>query len=131
SKALDRLLVRGQDQLYSIKKVLVSHRRAVISGAGGFIDSHSPAAGEYWRLFNVTAWDEDNATTAHLYIEKSGALEAYFNIDIRAIPAYIRTQWHGNLLLAEGDVIRVLFTGALAADNCNIDITGHVMTLET
>ncbi len=125
-----RLQVRGEDQLFSIDKILISHRSAVISGADGWIDSHSPIAGEYWIVTNVVAWDEDNANTAHHYIAKSGAPEAHFHSITRAIAANEYTSWSGHLFLDEDATVRVLFTGGLAGDNCNIDVTGYVMTLE-
>ena len=131
SVATDRLIVRGDDQLFSFKERLISRREAVISGAAGFVDSNSPAAGQIWVVTNVGAADLTTATTEHRFYQRDGGLEACIHRQTEAFGLNGNSHWHGHIYLKEDDEVRVFFAGALAGDTCRVDLTGYIMTLET
>ncbi len=126
-----RLHVRGEDQIFSYKGRLASHSRGAISGAGGYRDSKSPPEGEIWVVTNAVAYDRITATTNHLYGTMEGADFIAFHRQTEAFGVGIFSEYHGLLYLEEGDVARVYFTGALANDDCVVQLTGYIMTLET
>ena len=127
----DRLIVRGDDQLFSIQQPLIVHTSAVISGVDGFIESTAPGAGEYWVVTTASANNQTSPTTEHFYLVHRGAQFAYFYREAWAILAWIPTTWGGHVYLGEGDTVRVNFIGGLAGDTCVVELTGYVMTLET
>jgi len=126
-----RLIVRGEDQIFTYKGRLASHSRGTISGADGSYDSNSPPAGEIWMVTNAAAYDRTTATTSHLYCTPEGADLIVFRRQTEAFAVGIPSEYHGLVCLEEGDVVRVFFTGALAADDCVVQLTGYIMTLET
>lgn len=130
SVATDRLIVRGEDQFFSYKQNLGSRTSGVVSGAGGYLDSASPPAGLIWKITNVRSVDITSPTTSHVYMGRWGGVNYSFAEEVAALAAGGNAFYHGEMWLESGQVIRVYFTGSLAADNCEINLTGHVMTLE-
>ncbi len=131
SKALDRFLVRGMDQLYSLLGTLENQSTGPLSLNDGYRDSGPPAAGVFWKLTSLAATNTIRAVTrVHMY-RRTGALNYCFFDQVAALPAGDWAIWTGELWLAPTDVIRVYFTGALQADVCVLDSLGHVMTVET
>jgi len=126
----DRLVVRGADQLFSYNTSLLNRTVGVISGAGGFLASGSPAAGLVWKVTNVRAVDRTSATTAHEYVIFRAATTYDFEEVVAAMPALTNSFYHGEVWLEAGDLIRVYFAGGLVADTCWVELTGHVMTKE-
>jgi len=130
SSDTDRLLARGEDQLFSYKGTLSSYRTVPISGANGYIDSETPPAGEVWALSNIGAILTDRATTAHRYRFFRNATSYIIEDITAAIPTATWTRVRGDIFLEPGDVVRVYFIGGQAADTVRVDMTGHIMTLE-
>jgi len=126
-----RLQVRGEDQLFSMKGVLTSLKAGVISGAGGYYESDTPPAGEYWVVTGIAAADNTSPTTAHTYYLHHGADIAMFYDQLQAFATFQPSSWSGHAYLGPGDVIRAGFIGALAADACMVHLIGYIMTLET
>lgn len=131
SVANDRLIVRGEDQLFTIKGVLAFRTETAISGASGYIDTGSVPAGEYWVITTITAADQTTGPTAiAIYNSHDGAI-ACLHEEKRAFAATDRAMWSGHTYLDVDDVIRVYYVGAAAADTCRIEISGYRMTVET
>lgn len=130
SNDADRLIVRAEDQLFSINSDLKSNRQVVISGAGGFTDSEIVPAGEIWCVHNLGSIDTNNATTSHMYVILSGGTEYALYEDYAAHAAGIRAYQQRTFWLYPGDCIRVWWRGALAGDSCRIDLFGYIQSLE-
>jgi len=131
SKALDRLLVRGSDQLHSFHSVLAFETFGAISGADGYIDTPHVASGYLWHITRVSARDHTRPTTAMIFREyHDGAAQVFEQI----IQAFAASQWHAfpaEIWLDYDDWIRVNFTGGLAGDNVGITVFGELFTKET
>lgn len=126
----DALQVRGEDQLFSYQGALASFRAAVVSGAGGYIDSLPVPAGTIWKVTQVVARDQTSPITEiQWYAVIGGAVTAFGN-DIRAIAAGELVSVKCEVWLDATDTIRPYFTGSLAGDTCHVWLTGHEMTLE-
>lgn len=130
SVATDRLIVRGEDQLFSIAGLVSDSVAAVISGANGYIDSTPVGAGTYWVITNSVAWDATTATTRHTRDRRSGGVDYAFDAQYAAFGVGIRTTWSGLLFLGPTDVVRCAFLGGIAGDNCRLICTGYRMTIE-
>ncbi len=131
SKALDRILIRGMDQLHSFAGVLCSTRTALISGANGFVRSHLVPAGLIWHVTHIAAADLTNATTAHDYAIEHDLSGYAFHWDVAAFATGVHSQYPCNLWLDPSDDIYVTFVGGQAGDSCLVRLIGEIMTLET
>lgn len=125
-----RLEVRGEDQHFSFRERLASVRTAVISGAGGYLDSNAVTAGRIWKVTNIHAVDVVTATTMHTYMVQRGANFWYFYEPRAALVAGVPSFYHGELWLEPIDTVRVWFTGGLVGDTCIVTLTGYEMTKE-
>ncbi len=123
--------VRGEDQLFSIEKVVAQRVTAAISGPDGFVASLGCPAGRYWVITNVAAQDATSASTARHLTTVHDGTGIVFDAHRVAIAAGEWLAWHGHVFLDAEDVIRAYFIGGLAGDTCTIDITGYQMTIET
>ena len=130
SVATDRLIVRGEDQLFSYKGTLHEFRAAAISGADGYVDSQPAPAGEIWVVTNIVARDRTTATTEHEHQLFHDGGEVRFGHVLAAMAADIFSYWSGWIWLDPSDTIRVYFLGGLAGDTCHVHLTGYIMTLE-
>lgn len=130
SVALDRLQVRGQDQLLSIDAKLRQWVQSVPSGAGGYIETGAVPAGEYWVVTSIGVRDTATPLTAVLFYPWSDGQNMVVKHEVAAIAANIWTTWDGFIVLDDGDRIRCYLTGALAADLCQLSVMGYVMTVE-
>jgi len=131
SKALDRLLVRGMDQLFSFAAPLQWVRTGVISGAGGYLDSQPVSAGRIWHITRVVSTNYDSATTAHQLVSFHNAVGQLLGTETAAFPAGGHSYHNCDIWLDPADYIRVTFTGGLIGDNCAIRLFGFSMTQET
>jgi len=131
SVATDRLVARGQDQLFSFKGVLAKPRSAVVSDAGGYIDSDPCPAGEIWCVTNITAYDRTSPTTEHRFQLNHNGVRYGFGHEAAAFAAYDASYWGGQRWLDPDDTVRTYFIGSLLGDTCDVVLTGYIMTLET
>jgi len=131
SNALDRLLVRGMDQLFSFKAVLGTGAHDFISGNNGYLDSLPCAAGQIFCVTSIASKLLDRATTIHEYRLLHNAVSFRFGETRKAIAADQWVFWQGWKWIDPADVIRVYFTGGIAGDECWVILTGFNMTLET
>ncbi len=125
-----RVQVRGEDQLFSLKGLLVSRRAAVISGAGGFVDSATCPANEIWIVTTISVSDDTSPTTEHYADNRHPWATARINTDTQAFAAGQRSEWSGHTYLGHNGTIRANFVGGLAGDTCTVDLTGFIMTEE-
>lgn len=131
SKALDRLIVRGEDQLPSIKGVLCKAATAVISGDDGFILSPAVPPNTYWLITTAVARDDTTPVTEIRLSNLHDAVDYEIDSQLKAFAAGERHSWTGLTLLDPSDTIRALFIGGLAGDNVRLRLTGLTMTKET
>ena len=130
SIAADRLQVRGEDQLFSFKGVLVETRTAVVSGASGYIESIVVPAGEVWVVTTLVAHDSTSPLTSIYFQARHDGVNVEVYSEWGAFVAYQSAVWSGHTYLDPGDTIRAGFAGSLVGDSCILDITGYRMTLE-
>jgi len=130
SVATDRLLVRGEDQLFSFKGVLANTRNAAISVANGYVDSQPVPANTIWCMTNFKAFNNTSPTTAHIYELNHDGARYGFGDEVAAFAAGGPSYWSGFLWLDPSDTIRVYFIGGLVGDTCYVVLTGYIMTLE-
>jgi len=131
SKALDRLLVRGEDQLDSYKAVLTKKTSAIVSGANGFIDSPPVPPNTVWIVAAAASMDITSPITRNEMYQDHDGSRYCFHSETLAFPAGQRSTWHGLLWLDPSDFIRFYFTGAQAGDSCEATTLGKQFTLET
>jgi len=131
SIATDRLIVRGEDQLFSFKGVLGITGEAVISGANGYIESIAVPAGEIWVVSTILARDNTSPTTRIILVNRHDGASITVNDEIRAFGALDWSVWGGHTYMDQGDVVRASFIGGQAGDTCRIDVSGYRMTVET
>lgn len=125
-----RIQVRGKDQLISYLASLLSKTTGVVSGAGGYLESAAVPAGELWHVTHVACRDVTTATTKHLYTVVRGAIGHNFFEQTAAFGIGQRSYMLTDLWMEEGDVIRCVFTGSAALDQCDVGLLGHTMTKE-
>ncbi len=123
--------VRGEDQLFSYNRALLTARQVAVSGADGYVDSDTPAAGDIWCPTTVHARDLSNATTGvEMQIRRGAAnFEIHAELKAAAIDEWYSLQCH--IYLHPNDVVRCYFLGSLVGDICKVTLTGYIMTLET
>jgi len=130
SMDMDRLMVKGEAQLWNYAGSLASTREAIISGANGYVESNAPPAGQIWCVQHIVTKDATSPTTAHdVRYNRAGTI-ANIDLQTRAIAANEKLYFHQPVYLDPGDVLRVVFVGALAGDSCRVDLQGSIMTLE-
>jgi len=127
----DELVVRGENQLFSFYGMLANQRSATISGAGGYVDSNSPATGEIWVVTNIIAINYTAATTTHGYSVWVNEQLTGFHRQTEAFGIGVHSMWNGHLYLTKPAVVRVYFVGATAGNTCQVHLTGYVMTKES
>ena len=131
SRSLDRLIVRGEDQHFSIKGVLAVRSSGNPSGADGYLESPGVPAGEYWIVTTVAAMDNTTALTGIEIHNRHNAINYALREEVRAIAIGEYASWGGHTYLDVDDVIRVYYPGCLAGDTVYLQITGYRMTVES
>lgn len=124
----DLLLARFQDQAFTYKGGLRKRYWAVVSGAGGYIESVAVPAGEVWMVQSIAVYDYDSATSGVRFIVYSGEAAYTLYQTLEAAGAGVRTYLNQEVLVATGDKVRVQFDGSLATDTCSLQFLGYVMT---
>lgn len=126
----DRLVVRGEDQLFSFAGPIDSVTTGQPSGASGYKDSHPVPAGQIWVVTTVAARDRSAALTHTVIAVRHAGFDVTLKGELRAIAQWEWVSWSGTTYLTEGAVIRVTFSGCGAGDTVDVHTNGHVMTLE-
>lgn len=129
--ATDRLIVRGEDQLFSFKGVLALFVGAVISGAEGYIGTFVVPDDEIWVVTTTQGWNNTTAVAAIRFENVHNAGRTPYHQEQKAFAISERSTWGGHTYLDPGDTVRVYFIGGLAGDACEMAVTGYIMTLET
>jgi len=130
SVATDRLQVRGEDQLVSVRGVLQSYLLGTITGADGYIESAAVPAGRIWVVTTIASRNSSRDLTGMGFRVYDGAVTYPIYEDRRAIVNGEYASWSGHTYLEAGDTIRVQHQGAQDGDGANVTLTGHVMTVE-
>ncbi len=125
-----RLVVRGENSLFSFNNMLVVTNTAVISGAGGCVDSVTPPAGQIWAVTNALAVDGTTPTTEQQYFIRIGGANELLQYATAAFAAGRYSVYKGRFWLVPGTVLRVYFIGGLVGDTCAVRLIGHSMTIE-
>jgi len=131
SKALDRLLVRGEDQLLSFKDVLALEVNAPLEGTHGYIDSPPIPEGQIWHITNIAARDATGLTTQHAPILIQGTDTIELGAEARDFETWSASRWTGNVFGVYPGHVRVRIDGGQDQDNCYLWICGRRITLET
>lgn len=131
SKALDRLLVRGMDQLHSFNTALGNTRSLPLVGNDGYTESQPCAAGQIWHVTTCYVVNITSATTRLVLQTRRGAADYHFHRELLATAANEPWSWSGHTWLLPTDTIRAFLIGGLNADSCRFRLTGEIMTLET
>ena len=126
----DKLIVKGQDQLFSFKSGVADKSQGAPSAAGGYRESTAVPVGAIWVITQIAAFDNTTANTIHNYYLYRGG--AYYDLyELRATIAIgQRSSLHSQIYMIADDTIRVMFTGSLAEDVCILAISGYSMTAE-
>jgi hypothetical protein len=131
SVATDRLVVRGEDQLFSLKGVLAVSTSGNPSGANGYIESPAVPEGEYWVVTNVVIRDNNTALTSVRFRLRHDGNEYDFGGVTKAVVAGECVPWNNVMYADESDTIRAYLAGCAAGDTCYIWVTGHRVTVES
>jgi len=124
------LIVRGEDQLYSIKAPLAQVTSETLTAAEEWVVGAACPANELWKVTNITLRDMTRATTGHIYGGIVAGIGVTLGSDIRDLPIESPSQWRGEIWLEEGDYIQGAMFGSQADDECYLYVVGHRMTLE-
>jgi len=131
SVAADRVLVRGSDQLVSVLGVLRSRTTGAVSGANGYLASAAPAAGTRWHVTRISARDNTSAVTVIEYSVYSGGVYVALHQDRTGYAAAALSSLACDFWLEAGVPLRIIFTGALVDDQCEVIVWGHTQTVES
>jgi len=131
SKALDRLLVRGMDQLYSFLDALPTLYVGNPSGDDGFVETEAVAAGQIWHLTALCIRDDNRLLTKIEYVFRRAAADFTFDFNPNGVAAATWWPVKCDLWLRPGDTIRLYCTGCQATDTMRFHALGDRMTKET
>jgi len=131
SVATDRLKVRGEDQLFSIKDSLIARVGPAAAAVGdNTLNSIVCPAGEWWVVTHVIIFNQTSAITRMETYAAQGAQFSMLNVAL-APAQYEANVWDGTLVLKQNGRVRGVFIGCIAGDLLYLDIHGYKMTLET
>ncbi|MBA7474245.1 hypothetical protein ES707_09593 [subsurface metagenome] len=127
----DRLIVRGEDQLFSYKEAYHSRTRHDKVGAGNWLlDCPVVGPGEIWKLTSIFAYSRTAVCTSVTVAVLVGATEYEFHHEPTPV-AFVGNPGPCEIWLDAGERIRATFIACGAAEVLICDLNGHVMTLET
>jgi len=131
SKGLDRLLVRGTDQLFSLKDDLLDSVENLDATAGVvYLYGSTVPAGQLWLVTHYIAWNSTSAISRIRARKRHNTTNTEFAIQ-EAPPAWQPCERHTLLLLKPGDSIQTRFEDVILHDWLRQNIHGYTMTLET
>lgn len=126
----DELVVRGEDQLFSLKdnyleQVLELNASATADGLNGT----AVPEGEWWIVNSIHAYDIDTVVTR---IEIGVRRNSTTYVVNTIFPTVTRepATFTGHLVLKEGDFVRAYFMGTVLNDDLSLNIVGYKMTVE-
>lgn len=127
----DRLLVRGMDQLFTFKEAYCIWNLGTISGASGYMDSAIPPAGTAWIVTNIAMNDKTSPTTGRNILIRLSNRQCRIDEPGVAAGGNVWRFHPGLWWLGTGDKFRIYFLGSQIGDQIEIQLTGHLLTLET
>lgn len=131
SNAADRLLVRGQDQLFSYDDEIATLVEKVLTENNNYILSDAVLPGKIWIVTTAYAVDLDTALTEITISNRPIPDTVHLLQQIRAFPPGDGLSWAGMTIIKPGGRLRAKFWGSLLGDNTELHFTGYQMTLET
>jgi len=131
SVATDRLIVRGEDQLFSFKDEY--HENVWIDNAAAgnntILGSVVPV-GDVWVITSLLAYNETSACTRiHVGI-RVGVMIRFLNHN-QTCAVYEAAAWTGWVPMCAGNRVQSDFVGCVLNDNLSFHIHGFKMTKET
>lgn len=131
SNALERLLVRGMDQLFSYLSPLQIRTTTIADAASETLSAGEPPAGQVWIITNMLLFNATNPTAERAYIYKVDPPNTWWVKALLSTTRYQGLTWSGQIYLEPGDSIRGTMDGLAIGDSIVFDVLGHRMTLET
>lgn len=126
----DRLIVRGEDQLFSFKERIAEQVSLTVHAGGNQNLEIGPVpANEVWIITSMLAIDETSAITA---IRMGMQTAAGLMVARRAetVPMLTPVEWSGHAYAENPDTVRARFYGTAVNDTLVFWIIGYVMTKE-
>lgn len=131
SVATDRLQVRGEDQLFSLKDNLLLTYTYTMPGDGNYShDTGTVPAGEFWVVTNIYGSNDTTvATRVVASVVSGGTTHTLKQVASPVVREGI--SWQGKVVLKEDDKIRVRWIGNANGDGVSLTIVGYPMTAES
>jgi len=131
SVATNRLIVRGEDQLFSLKEPLYDHRSAGCSAIDGYLNSNVVPANTIWVVTRIASRNTTRATTEHRYEVNHNVVFYQIGKETGAFAAGVNVYEPCRIVLGPNDYLRVYYIGALLGNTVSVTAIGYQMTLET
>lgn len=131
SVATDRLIVRGEDQVFSLRAVLCRLYDGIITDPLGYVSVGPVGANQYWAITTIFAFNRTTATTRIEFVLRHDNINYLIHSETKAFAAGDRCTWSGLAFLDPADTVRIYWQGYQAGDSCKCDVTGYKMTQET
>jgi len=131
SVATDRLIVRGEDQLFSYKDRYIERtvRANAAAGVNQLVGTIVPA-GEVWVVTAAGAVNQTSTCTAISVGMIVGAIDYYFGGQATTVIRELVECGH-TMILKTGDRVIGDFQGCTLNDTLILNMNGYKMTLET
>jgi len=131
SVATDRLIVRGEDQLFTYKAELFNRSADTSVAAGDHTQSTvAVPADEIWVVTHIAAWCSTSVIT-RIEMFKNNVLE-WYQIGAVVTPVqHVGLLWDGHIYLDPTDQLHIQFVGCALNDSIYSMVLGYTMTLET
>ncbi len=131
SVATDRLIVRGEDQVFTYKEqVLEQDYNTNAANGTNTLNSSIVQPGEIWIVTTAAAIN-DNTVCSMIRIQVGPHFPAPRLAQLADPPIQQSVHIIGPVLLIEGDFLTARFENCVLGDNIYFALNGHKMTLET
>lgn len=131
SVATDRLIVRGENQLFSLKDKLNIRVDFPSTGADPeILNTGAVPGGEWWIVTHAMIVNASGASTV-CYIASITGATIYALNEVSAMTAHNAVVWNGWIVLEDDDLIRARFGGTAGGDSLSLNVHGFRMTVET
>lgn len=109
--------------LPSIEMIVVDRKTKAAVATDDSLNSDAVPAGKYWRITNITAWNETSLSARVLFMyAHSGTL--YRVKTLIDVPPRVSIQWDGEVWLDETDYVLIGWEGIQIDDSLRFDYQG-------